>query len=56
MKQLDTLKHLPYFELEEERKKRVRLKHEYIRRLDDFELLIYNLSNSTHNVEEGVAA
>jgi hypothetical protein len=45
MKQPDTLKHLPYFELEEERKRRVRVKHERIRSIDNFEQLIFNLSN-----------
>jgi hypothetical protein len=56
MKQLNTLKHLPYFELEEERKKKVRLKHERLRRIDDFELLIFNSSNSTQNIFEAVTA
>jgi hypothetical protein len=36
MKQLDVLKHSSYFELEEERKKRVRLKHERIRDINEF--------------------
>jgi hypothetical protein len=55
MKQLDTLKHLPYFDLEEERKKRVRLKHERIRNIDEFEQLIFNLSNSTEDISKSIA-
>jgi hypothetical protein len=55
MKQLNTLKHLPYFAQEEERKKKGRLKFERIRRIDDFELLIYILARSPASIPERIS-
>jgi hypothetical protein len=54
-KQLNTLKHQPYFAQEEERKKKVLLKFERKKRLDDFDLLIYNLTNSTASISERIS-
>jgi hypothetical protein len=50
MKELNRLKHIPYFETEEERKKKVRLKECVWKGIWNFDRFIYKLGKTTCNV------
>jgi hypothetical protein len=54
-KELVKLKQLPYFETEEERRKKVRLKVSVRKGIWDFDRFIYKLGNTTCNVEKSYA-
>jgi hypothetical protein len=47
-----TMKHLPYFETEKEKKKKVRLKEKRLKQIIDIDEFIYNAKHSPVDIKE----